>query len=57
MKLYIEIETSDQAATDDPHGEAIKVLETCIKHIDNGIISAPLRDTNGNRIGKISFDK
>lgn len=57
MRLTIEIDTEDAAATDDPSGEAAEILRRIAKRIDgrNYEHGSAVFDTNGNRVGYISF--
>lgn len=55
----LKIETSNAAFTDDPAAEIARALREVADKIEGAggrFYSAPVRDVNGNRVGRIEFD-
>ena len=56
MKLVIDIESEGAAATEDPNYTAAAALQVVITKLKNGgDFDVPLRDVNGNAIGRATF--
>jgi acyl-CoA reductase-like NAD-dependent aldehyde dehydrogenase len=55
----LEFETANAAFTDDPAAETARILRKWADMIEDrgqAFYSGPVRDVNGNRIGKVDFD-
>lgn len=55
----LSFETTNAAFTDDPVGETARILREIADKIEGQhgrFYSAPVRDMNGNSIGRIEFD-
>lgn len=59
LKLTVKIDSKDDAATENPIGEAKRALRSVLTHLegaDHGTIAGgALFDTNGNKMGTWEF--
>lgn len=56
VSFNLNIDTGNQAMTDDPHFEMVRVLEDIQRTLIDGYDQGMVLDTNGNRIGTWKID-
>jgi hypothetical protein len=55
--LKLTFKTDNAAFADYPGAESARILREMADKIDGrGFVSAPVRDVNGNTVGRIDFD-
>lgn len=56
MKLTLTINMDNAAFADAPLAEAVQILRRAIEDMENGWARKPLRDSNGNEVGRFDIE-
>lgn len=54
-EFKLVIECSNEAFSDNPSYEVVRILRAVVKRIDEGNTAGILRDVNGNRVGTFEY--
>lgn len=47
----LEFETENEAFTDDPQAEIVRILQNLVRRIEHGEEGGAIMDVNGNKVG------
>lgn len=56
MQFSISMDSHDAHAADDPRGLVISALGDIAKLVEVGLDTGPIRDENGNKVGRWTLD-
>lgn len=56
MKFKLEIDSNNDALTDNPYGATAALLRMAADALDEGTKGASLKDPNGNAVGSFELD-